>query len=410
MSPKLLLDIVRSRALLIFLTLAVTVGVAGTLTYLAPIKYSGTTSLVLNFDGRNPLDQVAPTPTAQFASSYVATQLDIIRSQKVALKVVDRLGLDRSPAWREAYAAAGPSPTPIRDWIAAKLMENLDAEQLPNSSRVVAITYEAPSATDAAKLANAYARAYIETALELTVEPARRNVAWFNRQLKTMRSQLEESRSKMTTMQAQRGVVSLDDKLGTETARLDDISRNLVQAQMATAAARGRQLGQNHPEYQAALQQERQLAAQYAAQKRHILELQAQRDELYTLANEVNAQEENYEATLRTHFKSAMESQFNQTNIAILSPATPPSSPSSPNVLLNMISAVALGLFLGIVGALMSEMIKPKVVHNEWTHRGLRREPLMEVAPSRADPVETADHYATTRRARAAASVSRDRV
>ena len=81
MSPKLLLDIVRSRALLIFLTLAVTVGVAGTLTYLAPTKYSGTTSLVLNYDGRNPLDQAAPTPTAQFASSYVATQLDIIRSQ-----------------------------------------------------------------------------------------------------------------------------------------------------------------------------------------------------------------------------------------------------------------------------------------------------------------------------------------
>lgn len=408
MSPKLLLDIVRSRALLIFLTLAITVGVAGTLTYLAPTKYSGTTSLVLNYDGRNPLDQAAPTPTAQFASSYVATQLDIIRSQKVALKVVDRLELAQDPNWREAYAAAGPTPVPIRDWIATKMMENIAAEQLPNSSRVVTITYEAPSATDAAKLANAYARAYIETALELTVEPARRNVAWFNQQLKAMRSQLEESRSKMSAMQAQRGVLSLDDKLGTETARLDEISRNLVQAQMAVAAARGRQLGQNHPEYQSALQQERALAGQYAAQKRHILDLQSQRDELDTLANEVTAQEENYGATMRTHFKSAMESQFNQTNIAVLSPATPPSSPSSPNVLLNMISAIALGLFLGIVGALMSEMIRPKVVRNEWNHRGVRREPLMEVTPPRPDPLERADHYAAARRPRAAASVNRD--
>ena len=111
---------------------------------------------------------------------------------------------------------------------------------------------------------------------------------------------------------------------------------------------------------------------------------------------------------MRTHFKSAMESQFNQTNIAVLSPATPPSSPSSPNVLLNMISAIALGLFLGIVGALMSEMIRPRVVRNEWNHTGVRREPLMEVTPPRPDPLERADHYAAARRPRAAASVNRD--
>ena len=60
---KLFLDIVRSRALLIFLTLAVTVAAAGALTYLATTKYSGTTSLVLNFDGRNPLDMQGTTAT-----------------------------------------------------------------------------------------------------------------------------------------------------------------------------------------------------------------------------------------------------------------------------------------------------------------------------------------------------------
>jgi len=378
MSLKLMLDIVRSRALLIFLTLAVTVAAAGALTYLAPTEYTGTTSLVLNYDGRNPFDQTSTTTTAQLASTYVATQLDIIRSQKVALKVVDQLGLDRNPGWREAYAENDPNQTPIREWIAAQLMENVDVEQLPNSSRVVTVSYAARSAPDAAKLANAFAQAYVATALELTVEPARRNASWFDQQLKTMRARLEESRSRMSGMQAQRGVVSSDDKLSAESARLDDISRNLVQAQMATASARARQLGENHPEYQAALQQERVLMGQYEAQKRNILRLQGQRDELDTLSHEVDTEEQNYEATLQTYFKSAMESQFTQTNIAILSPATVPSDPSSPNIPLNMISAVVLGLFLGIVGAVIAEMANPKV-RRVWTHSRFLGEPLMEV-------------------------------
>ena len=56
-----------------------------------------------------------------------------------------------------------------------------------------------------------------------------------------------------------------------------------------------------------------------------------------------------------------MESQFNQTNISILSPAFPPSKPASPNVPLNMLSAVVLGLFLGLLLAVVAEMLNPRV-------------------------------------------------
>ena len=63
---------------------------------------------------------------------------------------------------------------------------------------------------------------------------------------------------------------------------------------------------------------------------------------------EVDSEQQNYDATLQSYYKTVMESQFNQTNISILSPAFPPSKPASPNVPLNMLSAVVLGLFLGL--------------------------------------------------------------
>ena len=72
-----------------------------------------------------------------------------------------------------------------------------------------------------------------------------------------------------------------------------------------------------------------------------------------------------------------MESQFNQTNIAILSPALPPADPSSPNLPLNVISAVVLGLFLGFVAAGIAELANPRVETGRYRHRYME-EPLTQ--------------------------------
>lgn len=357
MSFRLLLDIMRSRKGLIFATLFITVAVAGALTFLEAPRYVGTTALVLNIESESPFDREA-IPAA-LTSSYLATQLDIIRSQKVAVRVVEQQKLTADPAWRQAYEEAGEAAIPIEYWIANTIMENVDAEPLQNS-RVVNLSYQALAPGEAARMANAYAQAFIATTLELTVEPAKRNVAWFDQQLKSQRERLDEARARMARLQAEKGVSGLDEKLGTENTRVDEISRNLVEAQAATATVRGRQLGVNHPEYQSALQRERTLAGALEIQKRRIVELNSQREQLNTLANELQSEEQNYAATLQAYYKSAMESQFTQTNISVLAPAFPPSEPSTPNVPLNMISATVLGLFLGIVAAFMAEMVNPK--------------------------------------------------
>jgi succinoglycan biosynthesis transport protein ExoP len=375
MSFRLLLDIVRSRIGLILATLFITVGVAGALTFLEPRRYVGTTALVLNIESESPFDREA-IPAA-LTSSYLATQLDIIRSQKVAVRVVEQEKLTADPAWRQAYEDAGESAVPLEYWIANTIMENVDAEPLQNS-RVVNLSYKALAPGEAARMANAYAQAFIATTLELTVEPAKRNVAWFGEQLKTQRGRLDEARARMTRLQAEKGVAVLDEKLGTESTRVDEISRNLVEAQAATASARGRQLGVNHPEYQSALQRERALATALEIQKRRIIDLNAERDQLDTLANEVASEEQNYAATLQAYYKSAMESQFNQTNIAVLSPAFPPSKPATPNVPLNMISATVLGLFLGVLAAFMAEMANPKTPSMRL-RRQFVEEPVTEI-------------------------------
>ena len=359
MNFRLFLAIVKGRFMIILLTLFISVAVAGLWTLVAPKKYQAATFLLFNFKEDNPFDTTLLP--AQLASSFMETQLDVIRSQNVALKVVDMLDMPDKPGWKDAYKKAGIKSTPIRDWIASQLLTNLLVEPLPNSSHVVSVSYEAATSADSAKIANAFAQAFITTTLELSLEPARRNAAWFDEQLKVLKKRVEAAHARLTDYQVQKGIVALDEKLAAENLRLDDISKKLVDAQIETDEVRSRQLGENHPDYIAAIQRQNSLTQSLGAQRRLVLQLKSQRDQLNELSGEAEAEDQNYTATMQNYNKQAFESQFNQSNIAVLSAAVPPQDPASPNVLLNMVSATVLGLILGIGAAMAAEMINPKV-------------------------------------------------
>jgi polysaccharide biosynthesis transport protein len=359
MNFRMFLAIIRARVGLILITFLITVAIAGILTAVSPKKYEATTFLLFNFKEDNPFDTTMLP--AQLSSSYLATQLDVIRSHNVALKVVDDLEMADKPGWRDAYKKAQVKAVPIRDWIAAQLLTNLQVEPLPNSSHVVSVSYEAAAPKDAANIANSFAKGFITTTLELTLEPARRNAAWFDEQLKVLRKRVEAAQAKVTDYQVAKGIVALDEKLAAENMRLDDISKKLVDAQMDTDEVRSRQLGENHPDYIAAMQRQNSLTQSLAAQRRLVLMVKSQRDELNQLSAEADAEQQNYTTTIQNFNKQSFQSQFNQTNIAILSPAAAPDDPASPNVLLNMVSAVLLGIILGLSAALGAEMINPKV-------------------------------------------------
>jgi polysaccharide biosynthesis transport protein len=359
MNFRLFLAILKARFVLILLTLLITVAVAGLITFLMPKKYQAATFLLFNFKEDNPFDStILP---AQLASSYLQTQQDIIRSQNVALKVVDQLGMADKPGWKQAYKQAGVKTTPLRDWIATQLLTNLLVEPLPNSSHVVSVSYEALGPVESANIANAFAQSFVAASLELRLEPARRNAVWFDEQLKVLKKRVEAAHARMTEFQVGKGIVALDEKLAAENARLDDISKKLIDAQMETDDARSRNLGVNHPEYVAAVQRQNALTQSLEAQRRLVLQLKGQRDQLNELSAEADAEDLNYTTTIQNYNKQSFESQLNQTDIAILSPAVPPQDPATPNVLLNMVSAVVLGLILGVGAGMAAEMINPKV-------------------------------------------------
>ena len=161
--------------------LAATVLAALGVTLMLPDKYDATTALLITFR-----DQQAQTLPVQLSPSYMATQLDIIQSQNVALKVVDKLKLAEQPVARELWQASTDGQGSIRHWLADVLRKDLTLTPVPDS-RVLNMTYRGTDPRFAATLVNAFADAYIETNLELSVDPARRDSAWLETQLTALR-------------------------------------------------------------------------------------------------------------------------------------------------------------------------------------------------------------------------------
>ena len=181
-------------------------------------------------------------------------------------------------------------------------------------------------------------------------------------------------------------------------AESPDVAANpLVQnlkVQLAAAQARladvGQRLGTNHPQYQsvkaeadkisanlagqirstsssvgnnAAIMQQREAAVRgaLAAQKARVLEMNRSRDELGVLVKDVESAQRAFDATSQRFSQTRLEGQSEQSDIAVLNPATAPLNPAGPRVVLNTLLALFLGAMLGVAFAMLTEMIDRRV-------------------------------------------------
>ena len=150
--------IILARRKLILFTLMVTISTTLLVSLLLPKSYKSTATLVLTHKGADPVTgMVLP---AQLITSYMATQIDVIKSSKTALMVVDQLKLDQSEAIREAYEESN-SDMELRDWLAGALLSKLDIDTSRDSS-VIGIGFKSSDPEFASIVANAFANAYQE--------------------------------------------------------------------------------------------------------------------------------------------------------------------------------------------------------------------------------------------------------
>ena len=233
MNLYLFLSALRARFGVFALLLAVTVLTAGAVSVLLPKTYTATVSLLVDAKDEQSLSSaLRPLVLPQERVSYLETQMDILASARVARKVVRELNL---PANRTARAAIDPekaSAGPIEDRLVEYLLKKIKVET--SQSSVMRLSFSSPDPAYSAAIANAFAKAYIDTMLELRVEPMREAAAWFDDQLKTLRANLQDAQAKLTDYYRRRGIVSADEHFDVENTRLGGLSDQVVKAQEQT--------------------------------------------------------------------------------------------------------------------------------------------------------------------------------
>jgi len=417
-----ILRILRAHYLVALILFALTLAVGIVVTLMMPKRYMTTTSLVFDVKSPDPvMGQLLP-----LGPGFVATQSEIIRSDRVAQRVVRMLKLDEHPVLQRQFKEATEGNGNISVWVAELLQKGLQVSPASGGSTIINVSYHAADPTFAAMVANAFAQVYIDTNIELRVDPARQAARWFGEQGKAAREALEQAQTKLSEFQQQSSIVVRDEQVDTEMQKLRDLSSQLTVLQSQTSEALSKQrpgsdslpevmqsavvqtlrseiarqeaklqevganLGKAHPQHQrmeaeiAALKKqlevetravtgsfaasesaskarEAALVNAIAAQKKKILQLRTERDQLAVLQRDVDAAQAAYDSVTRRFNQTSLESQLTQTNVSVLNPAVEPLLPSSPNIKKNMAITVVLGLLLGCGAAFLLELVDRRV-------------------------------------------------
>ena len=231
--------ILLARKKVILSTLLVTVLLALGWSLVQQKTYTATASVLLNYKGVDPLTGL--TMPGQLLPGYMATQIDIISSKTVALRVVDSLRLASSPAVQKQWQEASDGQGSARDWLADLLLKKLEIMPSRESS-VVAISFKGADPAFAAAVANAFAEEYQKISVQLKTEPMKKASSYFNEQTKQLRDNLEAAQARLSKYQQEKGIVSLDNnRVDVELSRLNDLSAQLVMAQAAAMEASSRE-------------------------------------------------------------------------------------------------------------------------------------------------------------------------
>jgi succinoglycan biosynthesis transport protein ExoP len=219
-----------------FVALIATIVTAIAVALIVPKKYVATASLMMDARDEQTMSPGRLSPRER--ATFLQTQVDLLMSNRISTQVARDLKLAQRPGVREAWEQETGGLGSIDEWIAEGLRLKLDIDT--SVSSLVLVNFSSDDPKYAAEVANGFAKAYLDTVLQLRTEPTREAAKWFDEQLKTLRSQVVQAQTRLNTYQKQKGILAEDARLDVESTRLAELSTQLMVARNATYDALSR--------------------------------------------------------------------------------------------------------------------------------------------------------------------------
>ena len=228
MNLRQILIILRLRWWIVVAVVMLVLGTTYFVTVNLPKQYSAETALLLDVRSDPLLATLMPNLAGP---AFMSTQAEILRSERVASRVVKMLGLAQNASAVEQWREATQGRVPIETYFGSLLQRGLLVEP-GRTSAMMNLTFTGSDPKFAAAAANTFARAYIDLTVELRMGPAREFAGFFDERLKSLRDDLDAAQAKLSAFQQKRGLLVSGERVDQEFARL-----NALEAALATALA-----------------------------------------------------------------------------------------------------------------------------------------------------------------------------
>ena len=371
------------------------------------------------------MDIIKPDPVSGqvistgFVRGYTKTQTELITDYRVAGDVVDKLNWASKPELVEDFKKHSNGTEDFQRYEARQIIEKTDADLLQGSN-ILEITFYSTNPLVAKSVVTALRDSYLEAALRFRTDAAGRSADWYIDQAAKAQKTLAAAEAAKSAFEREKGIVMSPGGADSETMKLESMQSALMAAKGASGvtemtaersavtsslvdqlraqlntvddsiAQANERLGTAHPTYIALVQRRGVLQAQLAretaaahavggsttsaargnisrleaeteAQKDKVLALKPVLDQLDQLQREVDLRRTQYEKAAARAADLKLESDVSESGLISLGDAVVSGTPSFPNIPLILGIGAMGGLGLGILAAIVTEMLSRRI-------------------------------------------------
>jgi uncharacterized protein involved in exopolysaccharide biosynthesis len=407
------LRILIARRWIILVSLITCVTVAMLVAAILPERYPARARVMLDIVKPDPV--TGQMLNANASRGYIKTQIELIQDYRVAGDVVDKLGWAQNPQVVAQWQADTGGLGDIRRWGAQRIIDSTEAA-IVEGSNILEITYTSPDPDNSKLIASLLREAYIDGSLRFRTDSAGRTADWYREQSDRAQKALAAAETAKSKFEQENGIVIAPGGVEAESAKLAGLQQALVSLQGGATMVQnapqstqvvdqlklqvttlndqieqaGEQLGTQHPTYKALvarrnlvqkqLAQENvsaraasaaisgssrqsisQLQAEYEVQKAKVLGMKDKLDQLAQLQRDIDQRRVAYEKAAARTADLKLESSISESGLVVLGDAIGTTTPSFPNWPQIFGLSVAFGLGLGVLIAILTELMARRV-------------------------------------------------
>src|SRR6267142_1696206 len=318
--------------------------------------------------------------------TFLATQVDVLRSDNLAWQTIQELQLEQTPEFAKNLKQINRnSLDATRSKLLAAFADRFIVER-KRDTRMIEVSFDSTNAQLAARVVNALVKNYIEYNFRMKYDATRQTTSWMEQQLDELKNQVENLLQKLEERDADlRGqYVDALAQYGEAFPKVVRIRGQIDELQTLIEQERKRTVERLRNDFDASKSREALLTTAVAKQKVMVGNFNQLLIQHNILKREFETNQQLYENLLQRLKDATISAGLRATNIHKVDEAAPTPVPVRPKKLQNSAIGLLAGLILGFLAAMMRESLDNSIQGAEEVER-LTGVPALAIIPSQND-------------------------